>query len=272
MFAAARMGDPPTHDTLTPAGVVGPPLTGPCPAGLVMIEGMPAAHVGCTVLCSGVIMVGTVHPPLPIPPAPPPLIIVGSISVLIHNFPAARWVPSGDLVACGAFLGMLPLWPARRTLIGGIGSVPPALAQMMVIAWSVNPNRSTINCGFIIDAVVDRLEGSDPNATAPTGQDGSWSDIESRHGMNFNWNSSFQAAYNAVQAGGDGTTALVGIVYSSGTASHIVTLTNQDGQVGIIEGQDWGAGQPPEVITNVGDANNRYNSDGGSNIGWGIIP
>lgn len=271
MFPATRMGDQPCHDTLTPAGLIGPPLTGPCPAGLVMIEGMPAAHVGCTAVCSGAIMVGVVHPPLPIPPAPPPTIIVGSISVLIHNFPAARWLPSGDLVACGAFMGTLPMVLTRRTLIGGIGSVPPALAQMMVIAWSVNPERGTVNCGKIIDAVVDRLDGSDPTATAPTGRNGSWSEIENRHGMTFSWGSNFQDAYDAVEAGGDGTTALVGIGYSGGGA-HIVTLTNQDGHVGIIEGQDWGPGQPPEVITDPADANARYNSDGGSNIGWGIIP
>lgn len=269
MFAAARIGDPTNHDTLTPAGLVSFPLTGPCPAGLVLIEGMPAAHVTCTVVCSGAIMVGTVHPPLPIPPAPPPPILVGSISVLIHNFPASRWTPSGDMAACSGFLGTLPMLPTRRVFIGGIGSVPPAMARMLAIAWSVNPKGGTVNCGKIIDAVTGRLNGTDPNATAPTGRNGTWSEIESRHGMSFTWGSSFQAAYNAVQAGGDGTTALVGIGYSaaSGGDAHVVVLTNQGGQVGIIEGQGT-----PTVITNPADANARYNSDGGSTIGWGIIP
>jgi len=45
MFPAARKGDPITHDMLVPSGVIGPPVTGPCPMGPVMIEGLPAAHV-----------------------------------------------------------------------------------------------------------------------------------------------------------------------------------------------------------------------------------
>ena len=51
-----------------------------------------------------------------------------------------------------------------------------------------------------------------------------------------------------------------------------VLLANDGGSVGIVEGQDWGAGNPPEAITDVNRANTRYNSDGGSNIGWGIVP
>ena len=119
MFPAARKGDPITHDLLVPSGVIGPPITGPCPMGLVMIEGLPAAHVGCTVICTGVISVGLVHPPPPPPPAPPPPIVKGSLTVLIHGMPAARWAPSGDIGACGVFLGDPKLVATRTVLIGG---------------------------------------------------------------------------------------------------------------------------------------------------------
>jgi uncharacterized Zn-binding protein involved in type VI secretion len=81
-----------------------------------MIEGLPAAHVGCTVVCTGVITAGIVHPP---PPPPPPPIVMGSASVFIHGMPAARWVPSLDIGACGVFLGDPKLIALRRTLIGG---------------------------------------------------------------------------------------------------------------------------------------------------------
>lgn len=115
MFAAARIGDPITHDMLVPCGVIGPPqASGPS---TVMIEYQPAAHVGCTVVCTGVLSVGLAHPPPP--PGPPPTIIKGSATVMINYMPAARWAPSGDTGACGVFLGDPKLAAARQTLIGG---------------------------------------------------------------------------------------------------------------------------------------------------------
>lgn len=111
MFAAARIGDPITHDLLVPSGAItvpaGPPTT--------IIEGLPAAHVGCMVACTGAISGWIAHPPLP---APVP-IVKGSMTVLINGMPAARWVPSGDMTACGSFLGMTALIATRTTLIGG---------------------------------------------------------------------------------------------------------------------------------------------------------
>src|SRR5262249_61513213 len=93
--------------------------------GFVMIEGLPAAHVGCTVICTGVISAGIVHPPPPPPPAPPPPIVKGSLTVLIHGMPAARWAPSGDIGACGGFLGDPKLVAMRTGLIGGLGRGGP---------------------------------------------------------------------------------------------------------------------------------------------------
>jgi hypothetical protein len=268
MFAAARKGDPLTHDLLVPSGVIGPPLTGPCPAGLVIIEGLPAAHVTCSAVCVGTVIAGIVHPP---PPGPPPPIIVGALNVHIHSKPAARWAPSGDLAGCGSFIGDMKLLATRTVFIGGAPSMSPPVAALSMMAHSVNPQGGSINCGKIIDAAIDRIDGTNPSAVAPTGQNGSFSAIEARHNTTINWNSSFQSAFNAVQAGGDGTTAIVGIQYSTGGA-HVVTMTNKDGQVGIIEGQDWGPNNPPEAITTPARANARYNANGGSNVGFGIIP
>lgn len=120
MFPAARKGDPITHDMLVPSGIIGMPLAGPCVMGPVIIEMLPAAHVACTVVCSGVITGGIVHPPIPPPPVGPPnLIVKGSMTVLIHSMPAARWTPSGDLATCGVFLGDPKLAALRTVLIGG---------------------------------------------------------------------------------------------------------------------------------------------------------
>lgn len=118
MFPAAREGDPITHDSVSPSGVIGPPIV-PCDPtmGPVLIEGLPAAHVGSTVLCTGATSLGPAHPPPP-PGVPPPTILVGSPTVFIHGLPAARWIPSGDAAACGVFLGDAKLVAARTVFIG----------------------------------------------------------------------------------------------------------------------------------------------------------
>ena len=121
MFPAARKGDPITHDMLVPSGVIGIPATGPCPPGVtgpVIIEGLPAAHVGCIAICSGAVTGSIVHPPVPVHPFGTP-IIKGSLTVMIHSLPAARWSPAPDLAACGVFLGDPKLAATRRVLIGG---------------------------------------------------------------------------------------------------------------------------------------------------------
>ena len=165
----------------------------------------------------------------------------------------------------------MPGWLAdvQADLAGGGGN--PDLAALQGIANAVNPTASTINCGHIIDAVVARFTGSDPGATAPAGMDGSFEEIEQRHNTTLTWGSNFQAAFDAVAAGGPGTVAIVGIGYSGGGGSHVVALVNNNGTVGVVEGQDWGNNDPREVVTSVDRANERYNTDGGSNIGWGIV-
>jgi|GEM_PF-4651854 len=124
MFPAARLTDPITHDLLVPCGIIGPPITGPCQEPPVIIEMFPAAHVLCTVLCTGVISVGLAHPPPP-PGTPPPPIVKGSLTVFIHGLPAARWAPAPDFGACGVFLGDPKLAASRTVFIGDIGMAFP---------------------------------------------------------------------------------------------------------------------------------------------------
>jgi uncharacterized Zn-binding protein involved in type VI secretion len=116
MFPAARVGDPITHDQLVPCGVIGP---GAGAASRVVIEGLPAATVGCLCVCSGAISAppGIVHPPPPLTPPTP--IMKGSATVLIGGMPAARWTPAPDAGGCGVFLGDMKLMATRRVLIGG---------------------------------------------------------------------------------------------------------------------------------------------------------
>jgi len=114
MFPPARIGDPITHDQTVPCGLIGPPVSGP--PSTVIIEHLPAATVGCTTVCTGVISAGLAHPP---PPGPPPAIVKGSMSVVINFAPAARWSPAPDIGGCGVFLGDLKLAATRTVLVGG---------------------------------------------------------------------------------------------------------------------------------------------------------
>jgi hypothetical protein len=142
------------------------------------------------------------------------------------------------------------------------------LAVLQGVVAGVNPGASTINCGNIIDAARARLDGSNPNAAAPTTRDGSFQAIEGRFNTTLTWGSNFQAAFDAVQNGGHGTMAVVGIQYAGG-GSHVVLMANQNGTVGIVEGQNWGGTNPQEVVTDANRANTRYGAN--SNVGWGLV-
>jgi len=219
---------------------VGGPILPPCEP-TVLIGYLPAARITDMLTCVG----------------PPDVILMGSPTVLINNLMAAR---IGDPTAHG---GVIVLG-CFTVIIGEAGAPPP-------IVVAVNPTNSVINCGNIIDAVIDRLTGANPNAVAPAGGDGTFPQIAARHNMTMTWGHTFQDAFDTVKAKGDGTIAIVGIAYSGGTASHVVTMANDHGHVLIFEGQNWGAGNPQEIITSPARANQRYNSDGGSNVGYGIV-
>ncbi len=173
--------------------------------------------------------------------------------------------------------GPVPLIPmpdwvsaAQAELSGAAGNTLSNIEVLQGIANAINPKAGTVNCGWNIDAVIARFTGADANATSPTDMDGAWDEIEQRHNTTFSWGGSFQDAFDAVQNGGPGTAAIVGIGYGGGGA-HVVAMVNQNGTVAIVEGQDWGNSDPREVITDSNRANERYNGDGASTIGWGLV-
>ncbi len=252
MLPAARLTD--MHVCPMVTGVVphiGGPIMGPG-APMVLIGGLPAARATDMCVCAG----------------PPDVILMGAPTVLIGGLPAARM---GDPTAHGGAIVAGCPTVLIRVSGGSVASGAPGSALAAAVAGS-NPTGSVINCGNIIDAVVARLDGSDPNATATAEGDGTFNEIEQRLGTSLEWGQSLDEAYSQVQARGPGTMAVVGIAYSGGTASHVVIIANDRGTVGIVEGQDWGPGQGAGVIRDPAAANARYNSDGGSDIGIGIIP
>lgn len=111
---AARIPDPITHDGLVPSGVIAP--TGPI--SMVIIEGLPVAHMGDIAVCTGMTSLGPMHPPIPAPPFGTP-IVVGSATVLADGRPVARWVTSLDAAGCTVFLGDPKMMAMRKVLVGG---------------------------------------------------------------------------------------------------------------------------------------------------------
>ena len=243
MPPAARLTDNHVCPMVT-GGVphVGGPIVSPgCPT--VLIGDLIAARVTDMLICAG----------------PPDVIVKGSNSVLIGGLPAAR---IGDPTVHGGVIVMgLP------TVL--IGDTPGS--ALVAAAAGVNPTGSVINCGNIIDAVAARLQGTDPNAVAPANGDGTFDQIAARFHTTITWDQTLPGAYDRVRAGGDGTMAVVGIRYSGG-GSHVVIMANDHGTIGIVEGQNWGPGQGAGAITDPAVANARYNADGRSDIGVGIIP
>jgi len=242
MKPAARVGDMHVCPMVTPGVPPVPHVGGPVlPPGFptVLTGGQPAARVTDMCTCVG----------------PPDAIAVGSLGVIIGNLCAARM---GDPTLHGGSIAIgLP-----TVLIGEIGN------SVLAIALGINPSGSVINCGFNVDAAIARLYGTNPNATSPAGQDGTFPQIGARHGTAINWGNNLDDAFNTVRNGGPGTTAIVGIDYGNGN-SHVVVMTNHYGTPVIIEGQNWGAGQPAEVITDPAAANARYSP---ADVGIGVLP
>jgi len=141
------------------------------------------------------------------------------------------------------------------------------LAEMQAIVDAVNPLSSVVNCGHIIDAVEARLTGSDASATAPAHMDGSDAEIQARFHTQVDMGKTFDQAFEALRNAGPGARAIIFVDYAGG-GGHVIMMANHNGTVGVFEGQDWGAGQPREIIATPERAIQRYNP---SDVGFGIV-
>ncbi len=276
MMPQARVGDM--------ALCVGPPDTIAKGSATVMVNNMPAARVGDMTAHGGSIVVGA------------PTVIIGDAGgggggggaamaqSGIYQSPVAQAKAlieaavegkhfCARCAAAAAAGGAAPeaeapganilsrLYQRGRAMIGSPGG------KLASAAYEVNPEDGNVNCGYIIDAVYARVSGADPKAVAQsTERDGSWKEIEQRFDTKLDQGKSFADAYDAVRQGGDGTAAVVKIIYGDGDA-HVVIMANDKGAVGIVEGQGGG-----EFITAPGKADEAYNSDGKSTVRYGIVP
>jgi hypothetical protein len=134
------------------------------------------------------------------------------------------------------------------------------------IVKEVNPTNDDNNCGYIVYAVVARLRGIDPKAVAPAGTYPFGSKEIERHFQIKFQPGDFDEIFDRVISGGDGTIAIVRIIFPNGTG-HVVVMANFKGQIGIIEAQD-----PKQLITSPEDADAYYNAHGNNSISYGILP
>ncbi|MBP0462390.1 PAAR domain-containing protein [Roseomonas sp. PWR1] len=249
-FPAARVLDMHVCPMFTgPVPHVGGPVLPPCCI-TVLINYFPAARQTDMCLCVG----------------PPDTIMMGYPTVLVGKMPPAFL---GSLTSHGGSIVMGSPNVIYGGAAGGGGGGGGGAQSAAAIAAAVNPPNSVINCGNIVDAVIDRLDGSNPNATAPAGQDGTFDEIAARHNTTMSWGHNLNDAYNLAQQGGDGTTLIVGITYPNNGGSHVVVMTNQGGTVSIVEGQNWGPGQGAGAITDPAVAQARY---GPADVGIAIVP
>jgi hypothetical protein len=118
-------------------------------------------------------------------------------------------------------------------------------ASPEVWAKAVNPNFDLMggqgpyntNCGWCFDAVNGRLEGVDAEAIG--GVEGSFEDIGTKYGSQFDWSSSIQQIESDIGAAGPGARGAVGIEPGAGSGLdyHILNVANIGGRVVFIEGQ-----------------------------------
>jgi hypothetical protein len=182
-------------------------------------------------------------------------------------------VPMPSLLNMAMGKALKGLFGAAGRAIQKVRAARAAQKAAQRIGQEVNPTNCMFNCGHNIDAALDRLYGRNPHAVAPIAQDGSFVDIGNRHGVPLQWGNTMADAFNAVDRGGPGTTAIVGIDYGvdamgRSRGSHVVVMTNVHGKPTIIEGQNWGPGQPAGAITDQAAATSRYPGD----IGIAVLP
>ncbi len=246
---------------------VGPPDVIVKGSATVIVGGMPAARIGDMTAHGGVIVTGF------------PTVIIGDASdgggggggggagagSMAQGAATAGQPGSSDEaeagdVPAGLSSKMKQLYHKAQDSFGVPGG------RLAVIADEVNPDKGTVNCGNIIDAVKARLLGTDPKAVAPVAQDGSFNDIEKRFGTKLNWKSSLDDAFKQVSDGGHGTMGIVALTRPD-YSSHIIFIANHNGRTGIIEGQAGG-----KFIDSVESAKKFYDPKGGNTFAFGLLP
>ena len=252
MPPAARVGDMHICPMVTPGLPPIPHVGGPImPPGTikVLLGGQPAAAFGNMCTCVG-------------PPAP---ILKGSTGVFVGNMPSAR---IGDQTGHGGAISIgLP-----TVMVGEINMALMTPPNIAIIMGMINPTNSLTNCADIIPSVIALFRGNG-GLVAAVGPGQTDAQINAANNTTIGpYNTSINAVFANVQAGGPGTVQIMTIDYGNG-GGHVVAVANVNGTVGVMEGQNWGpgAGNGSGFITDPAVANARYGGPG-TTFATGNVP
>jgi hypothetical protein len=200
---------------------------------------------------------------------------------------------AGGPVAAGVVGALAALSPALSTAmadlpLGGNTPEPDAAASAagdaaasataltpLAMVRAVNPSNSTTNCSHITEALVARLHGTDPLAVAPDAPTRTLKEIETLYGTAFTPTADFYTVFNTINESPEGTVALVVMgprEVKEDSMGHIVTIVNHQGKAKILEAQDWGGYDRPEVITSPSRAIRRYGDAEETELAMTLIP
>lgn len=146
------------------------------------------------------------------------------------------------------------------------------LAALKQMAKEVNPLRGLTNCTHITEAVVARLRGTDPAATAPNEPTRNLIELEELHNVTVEFGKDFYEVFDIIRNSPEGTIGIVVFFPKVEGMGHVITITNQRGLPHIIEGQYKSPYEPCEVITSPSRAVTRYGDTDRIDVGLAILP
>jgi hypothetical protein len=198
----------------------------------------------------------------------------GAAATIAALSPALSTAMAALPVGGGAPEPDVPTPDAAGTSAAGALGAAPALTPLAMVQ-AVNPSNSTTNCSHITEALVARLHGTDPLAVAPDAPTRTLKEIETLYGTTFTPTPDFYTVFNTINESPEGTVALVVMgprEVTEDSMGHIVTIVNHQGKAKILEAQNWGGYDRPEVITSASRAIRRYGDAEETELAMTLIP
>lgn len=130
--------------------------------------------------------------------------------------------------------------------------------ELLATAKVLNPTNSDTNCSHIVEAIVARVHGIDPEAVAPAAGIRTLEEVQDLFKADFKFDTNFYQAFNAMRDTPEGTIGLLTMIPKKPGMGHVVAIINHKGNPAIVEAQHLDAYRPVEIITDPTRAIRRY--------------